>query len=138
MPQSRQLAAIMFTDIVGYTALMGNNEQKAFNILSKNRSIQKPIIEEYNGQWIKEMGDGTIATFPNASDAIMAALKIQEKTRRSNDMQGNYEKSIAWEEKVVEGKYPLGYQLNLPLFYHPDYFNSAGHQQILLKMGFVN
>ena len=37
MSQSRQLAAIMFTDIVGYTALMGNDEQKAFELLKKNR-----------------------------------------------------------------------------------------------------
>jgi class 3 adenylate cyclase len=37
MPQSRQLAAIMFTDIAGYTALMGNDEQKAFDLLKKNR-----------------------------------------------------------------------------------------------------
>ena len=36
MSQSRQLAAIMFTDIVGYTALMGADEQKAFTILNKN------------------------------------------------------------------------------------------------------
>jgi class 3 adenylate cyclase len=43
--QTRQLAAIMFTDIVGYTALMGNDEQKAFDLLDKNRQIQKPIIE---------------------------------------------------------------------------------------------
>jgi len=43
--QSRQLAAIMFTDIVGYTALMGRDEQKAFELLNKNRQIQKPIIE---------------------------------------------------------------------------------------------
>ena len=39
MPQSRQLAAIMFTDVVGYTALMGNDEQKAFSILNKPRGI---------------------------------------------------------------------------------------------------
>lgn len=45
MSQSRQLAAIMFTDIVGYTALMGNDEQKAFAILTKNRELQKRIIE---------------------------------------------------------------------------------------------
>ena len=44
--QSRQLAAIMFTDIVGYTALMGKDEQKAFELLKKNREIQKPIIEQ--------------------------------------------------------------------------------------------
>ena len=44
MSSSHQLAAIMFTDIVGYTALMGNDEQKAFELLKKNRELQKPII----------------------------------------------------------------------------------------------
>ena len=38
MKQTRQLAAIMFTDIVGYTALMGDDEQKAFEYLAKNRA----------------------------------------------------------------------------------------------------
>jgi adenylate cyclase len=63
MPQSRQLAAIMFTDIVGYTALMGNDEDKAFKLLEKNRQLQKPIIESFHGRWIKEMGDGTMADY---------------------------------------------------------------------------
>jgi len=44
--QNRQLAAIMFTDIVGYTALMGHDEGKAFEYLRKNRNLQKPIIEQ--------------------------------------------------------------------------------------------
>jgi adenylate cyclase len=39
MSQSRQLAAIMFTDIVGYTELMGAEEAKAFRILAKNRAL---------------------------------------------------------------------------------------------------
>ncbi len=78
MFQSRQLAAIMFTDIVGYTALMGNNEQKAFELLRKNREIQKPIIEEFGGRWIKELGDGVMASFPSVSNAVYAAIKIQE------------------------------------------------------------
>ncbi|MEO7394442.1 MAG: adenylate/guanylate cyclase domain-containing protein, partial [Chitinophagaceae bacterium] len=78
MAQSRQLAAIMFTDIVGYTAMMGNNEQKAFELLRKNREIQKPIIEEFGGQWIKELGDGVMASFSAASNAVYAAVKIQE------------------------------------------------------------
>jgi len=43
----RQLAAFTFTDIVGYTALMGNDEQKAFSILNKHRAIQKIIIERF-------------------------------------------------------------------------------------------
>jgi class 3 adenylate cyclase/TolB-like protein/Tfp pilus assembly protein PilF len=78
MSHSRQLAAIMFTDIVGYTALMSNDEKKAFDILAKNRLIQKPIIEQYNGRWIKELGDGVLVSFNAASDAVLAAMKMQE------------------------------------------------------------
>ena len=78
MSQTRQLAAIMFTDIVGYTALMGNDEKKAFELLRKNREIQKPIIEQYYGRWIKELGDGVMASFNTASDAVNAAMKILE------------------------------------------------------------
>ena len=87
MPQSRQLAAIMFTDIVGYTALMGNDEQKAFAILNKNRALQKPIIEKYNGRWIKELGDGVMASFNTVSDAVNAAIKIQEACAAAKDFQ---------------------------------------------------
>src|ERR1019366_350753 len=87
MSQSRQLAAIMFTDIVGYTALMGDDEQKAFTILNKNRALQKPIIEQYNGRWIKELGDGVIASFNTVADAVYAAIKIQETCNASKEFQ---------------------------------------------------
>ena len=85
MIQSRQLAAIMFTDIVGYTALMGKDERKAFDLLRKNREIQKPIIEEFGGQWIKELGDGVMASFPTVSNAVYAAIKIQQACLTSNE-----------------------------------------------------
>jgi class 3 adenylate cyclase/TolB-like protein/Tfp pilus assembly protein PilF len=85
MTQSRQLAAIMFTDIVGYTALMGNDEKKAFELLSLNRAIQKPVIEKNNGKWIKEMGDGAMASFNTASDAVNAAMQIQEACNATNN-----------------------------------------------------
>ena len=87
MPQTRQLAAIMFTDIVGYTALMGKDEQKAFEFLNKNRQIQKPIIEEFNGRWIKELGDGVMASFNTVSDAVNAAIKIQQTCNAAKDFQ---------------------------------------------------
>ncbi|MFN2439387.1 MAG: tetratricopeptide repeat protein [Chitinophagaceae bacterium] len=79
MPQTRQLAAIMFTDIVGYTALMGEDEQKAFEILNKNRQLEKPIIDKYHGKWVKELGDGVLASFNTVSDAVYAAKEIQEE-----------------------------------------------------------
>ncbi len=78
MPQTRQLAAIMFTDIVGYTALMGDDEDKAFDLLNKNRQLQKPLIEQYGGRWIKELGDGVMASFATATDAVQCAISIQQ------------------------------------------------------------
>lgn len=87
MPQSRQLAAIMFTDIVGFTALMGSDEQKTLEILEKNRQIHKPIISEHNGRWIKELGDGVLASFDNVSNAVNAAIKIMESCNAVNEYQ---------------------------------------------------
>ena len=87
MSKSRQLAVIMFTDIVGYTAVMGDDENKAFELLDKNRSMQKPIIEQYNGRWIKELGDGVMSSFNTVSDAINAAIKIQKACNIVKDFQ---------------------------------------------------
>ena len=39
----------MFTDIVGYTALMGSDEDQAFEVLAKNREIHKQLVEKYKG-----------------------------------------------------------------------------------------
>jgi len=78
MPEpSRQLAAIMFTDIVGYTALMGSDEQKAMQLLEQNRNLQKPLIEQFRGKYLKDIGDATLASFASAGDAVGCALAIQ-------------------------------------------------------------
>ena len=106
MSQTRQLAAIMFTDIVGYTALMGNDEQKAFTILSKNRALQKPIIEQFNGKWIKELGDGVMASFTTVSDAVNAAIKIQEDCNAAKDFQlriGIHQGEVVFEANDIFG-----------------------------------
>ncbi len=78
MSSSRQLAAIMFTDIVGYTALMGKDEQKAFELLHKNREIHKPLIKQFHGTWIKELGDGVLASFHTVTDAVFCAAAIHQ------------------------------------------------------------
>ncbi len=87
MSTHRQLAAIMFTDIVGYTALMGRDEKRAFDILKINREIQKPLIERYHGKWIKELGDGVMASFHTVTDAVNAAIEIQENCVTKNEFQ---------------------------------------------------
>ncbi len=106
MSQSRQLAAIMFTDIVGYTALMGADEQKAFELLRKNRELQKPIIAQYEGRWIKELGDGVLASFNTVSDAVNAAIKIQEACSSSKEFQlriGIHQGEVVFEANDIFG-----------------------------------
>ncbi|MFC2123228.1 adenylate/guanylate cyclase domain-containing protein [Bacteroidota bacterium] len=83
MPEDRRLAAIMFTDIVGYTALMGSDEDKAFQLLRKNRDLQRPLIKKYKGEWLKEMGDGILASFNTASDAVRCAGEIQNAAKKA-------------------------------------------------------
>ncbi len=85
MHQTRQLAAIMFTDIVGYTSLMGRDEERAFELLNRNRQLQKPIISQFNGRWIKELGDGVMASFDTVSDAVNAAIAIQSACNATED-----------------------------------------------------
>ena len=76
MSSSSQLAAIMFTDIVGYTALMGKDSNKAMELVRLSKDIQKPLVEKHQGKWIKEMGDGVIAQFNTALDAVNCAVEI--------------------------------------------------------------
>jgi TolB-like protein len=106
MSQTRQLAAIMFTDISGFTSLMGNDEQKAHDILKKNRALQKPVIEQFNGTWIKELGDGVLASFSTVSDALNAACKIQEQCNAAKDFQlsiGIHQGEIVLEDGDIYG-----------------------------------
>ena len=76
---SRRLAAIMFSDIVGYTAMMGEDELRALEILRQSRKIQKTSVEKYGGTWLKEMGDGVLAQFDSGLDAVQCALEIQKQ-----------------------------------------------------------
>ena len=84
--QERRLAAIMFTDIAGYTALMGSDEERAFLLLKKNRQVQKPIIEKHDGKWLKEIGDGVLASFPTVSEAVYCAKEIQKACEKEPDL----------------------------------------------------
>ncbi len=82
MAATKKLAAIMFTDIVGYTALMGSDEDKAFEVLRKSRDIHIKSINQFNGKLIKEMGDGMLAQFDSAIDSILCAIEIQKQSRQ--------------------------------------------------------
>jgi len=73
----RKLAAIMFTDMAGYTALMQEDEHKARELVQNHREIIKPLIEKHAGEVIQYVGDGTFCTFGSAIEAVNCATEIQ-------------------------------------------------------------
>ncbi len=74
----RKLAAIVFTDIVGFTKLTAEDQQLASDLLDIQRAELKPLVESYQGKWIKEVGDGLILTFDTINKAVHCCIKIQE------------------------------------------------------------
>ncbi len=81
MSASHRLAVIMFTDIVGYTSLMGKNESKALDILDRNRKLHQSLLEEFGGKWLKEMGDGILTAFDSSTDALRCAAALIKSSR---------------------------------------------------------
>ena len=78
---TRRLAAIMFTDIAGYTELSAYDEEKALRLIEKQRELLKPIVLEYEGHWLKEIGDGLLLSFASSKSAVNCAIKIQQTVK---------------------------------------------------------
>ena len=73
----RKLTAIMFIDMVGYTAMMQEDEKKTQKLLLHQRGIIVPVVENYGGEVLRFIGDGTLCTFESAIKAVNAAVEVQ-------------------------------------------------------------
>lgn len=111
MPEDRILAAILFSDIVGYTELMNKDEERAFKILHKSKVLQKQIIEKYRGNWLKEIGDVVLASFNSASEAVNCAREIQLNCRNEPDF--NLRIGIHLGEVIIENDDVFGDGVNI-------------------------
>jgi class 3 adenylate cyclase len=74
----RRLTAIMFTDVVGYAALMGRDEKLAIASVEQSRALIKARVEAHAGRFLDYEGDGTLSTFASAVEAVAAATEIRE------------------------------------------------------------
>jgi class 3 adenylate cyclase/tetratricopeptide (TPR) repeat protein len=81
----RRLGAIMFTDIVGYTSLTERNESLSLGLLNEYRRILRSNFGRFNGREIDTIGDGTLAEFPSALQAVQCAYEIQTNLLRLNE-----------------------------------------------------
>src|SRR5687768_5102596 len=80
--QVRQLAAIMFTDMTGYTAMMHEDEKRAKGLRDKQRSTLEKCIPAFNGKLLQYYGDGSLSIFSSSFDAVKCAIQIQKELRR--------------------------------------------------------
>ncbi len=81
MSTDRRLAAIWFSDIVGYTALMERDEQAGLRVRERHRSLLRPLAARHHGKVVDENGDELVAVFPSGLDAVSCALAAQAALR---------------------------------------------------------
>jgi class 3 adenylate cyclase/predicted transcriptional regulator len=82
--QTRGLAAIMFADVAGYTALTQRDEKRALELLEEYRSVTRGALLAFHGKEVKTVGDGFLVEFSSALEASQCAVEIQRRLNERN------------------------------------------------------
>ncbi|MBI44673.1 MAG: hypothetical protein CMG66_00730 [Candidatus Marinimicrobia bacterium] len=85
MSQKRELGAIVFTDITDFTSMMDKDESKALKIRYRQRNSIQSILKDFDGEYIKEIGDGDLMMFQSATDAVHFTLRLQNDIGPNDD-----------------------------------------------------
>lgn len=80
----RKLAAIMFTDMVGYSAIAQKNESLAIQMLEEHRGLLRPLFPKYGGREIETIGDAFFVEFGSAVEAVRCAIEMQHTLHERN------------------------------------------------------
>ncbi len=116
--EKRKLAAIMFTDMVGYSSLTHKNEALALELLEEHRRILRSFFPNYGGMEVETAGDAFFVEFSSALDAVRCAVEIQKNLYQRNQMVAD-EKLIKIRigvhlgDVIHEGKNVLGDGVNI-------------------------
>lgn len=82
----RKLAAIMFTDIVGYTHMMHINEDRALQLRARHRQVLQDVHKRYGGEILQYFGDGTLSIFQSSVNAVECAVQMQLDLKRQPEV----------------------------------------------------
>ncbi len=80
----RRLAAIMFTDIVGYSALAQENEDLSLELLEEHRDLLRPLFPRFGGREIETIGDAFFLEFGSVQEAVHCGIEIQKVLNNRN------------------------------------------------------
>jgi len=114
----RKLAAILAADVVGFSRMMGENEDRTLSNLKICRAITDESIETYHGRVFGSAGDSVIAEFASPVDAIVAAVEFQRNLRdRNNEVapedQMQFRVGLNLGDVIVEGDNLYGDGVNV-------------------------
>jgi len=102
----RQLAAIMFSDMSGYTALVQQNEQLAKDKRKRLKEVLETAVSAYNGKILQYYGDGALSIFSSAVDGVSCAVEIQQTLQKAPKVDlriGIHTGDIAIEDETIYG-----------------------------------
>lgn len=120
--ETHKLATIVFTDIVGFTKLTAENEPLAIQLIKTQRTTLKPIVEKYNGEWLKEIGDGLLLAFQTSKSAVDCCIEIQNTIKHVANL--NLRIGIHQGEVIQQGDDIMGDDVNVTSRVEP--FASSG------------
>lgn len=102
----RQLAAIMFSDMMGYTALMQENEQLAKSKRRRLKEVLETAVARHNGKILQYYGDGALSMFNSAIDGVKCAIEIQQTLQQEPKVEvriGIHTGDISIEDETIYG-----------------------------------
>ena len=109
----RRLVAILSADVVGYSSLMGEDEDGTLLALKKIESeVIEPVVKKHHGRVFKKMGDGYLVEFGSAVDSIECALEWQDLTRNKSQHL-HYRIGLNLGDVIVEGNDLYGDGVNI-------------------------
>jgi adenylate cyclase len=106
MELNRQLRAILFADIEGYTTFMQESEEVAIQLINRFKAVLKQQIPKHNGTIVQYYGDGCLVTFLSAAQAVSCAVQLQETYRNKPNVPvriGIHSGEVVFEEENVFG-----------------------------------
>src|SRR5258706_7937142 len=114
----RKLAAIFSTDVVGYSRLMGDDEEATIRTLTAYRALISSLIQHYRGRVVDSPGDNLLAEFASVVDAVRSAVEIQHALKEKNaelppHRQMQFRIGINLGDVIVEGERLYGDGVNI-------------------------